>query len=115
MKLTNKQRAAICRIITDVAVDKRGDISIMEARHFQALKEKAYLTDEDFIAARMMSVLSCLAILKDAHFKEKMMLGLTICDIYSETPVIEFNHRVAFEILMNAIDWPISFAEMSSL
>lgn len=113
MKLTDTQRAAICRVLLDVAKDRRGYVSIREAHHFETLKEKSHLTDDDFTKAREMTVLGCLAILKEVHFKEKMMLGLTVCDIYSEASTVQFNHRVAFEILMNAIDWPISFTEMS--
>lgn len=115
MKLTDTQRVAICRILLDVAGDMRNYVSISEARHFQALKDKAHLTDEDFEKAYHVTVLCCLAILREIHFKEKMLLGLTVCDIYSESPTIPLTHRMAFEILMNAIDWPISFAEMSTL
>lgn len=86
-----------------------------DSRHYQILKETAGLTAADKEAAAHVTVLSSLAILKEVHYKVKMMLGMTVCEFYSEDVVVPLRNRRAFEILMAAIDWPISFAEIHSL
>ncbi len=70
---------------------------------------KILLTEQDFEKARDTSVLESLVVLKGAHYNIKMMLALTVCDLYSEYMVIPLNYRLVFETLMSAIDWPISF------
>lgn len=86
-----------------------------DSRHYQILKTEAGLTEADKEAAVHATVLSSLAILKEVHYKVKMMLGMTVCEFYSEDVAVPLNHRRAFEILMAAIDWPISFAEIHAL
>lgn len=86
-----------------------------ECRHYRSLKEKSGLADTDFEQVHKVSVLSSMVVLKGLHYNIKMLLALTICDIYSEHIVVPLNSRIAFETLMNAIDWPISFSEIVTL
>ena len=69
-------------------------------------------SEQDFEKAQDTSVLESLVILKKTHYNIKMLLALIVCDLYSEYMVIPLNYRMAFETLMNAIDWPISFSEV---
>lgn len=70
--------------------------------------------EQDLDKARQTSVLESLVILKGVHYNTKMMLALTVCELYSEYMVIPLNYCFAFETLMSAIDWPISFSEVLS-
>lgn len=115
MKLKETERIAICRILLDVADELGSCISMAERRHYCSLKKKAGLTDTDFEEVRQVSVLSSLVVLKGLHYNIKMLLALTICDIYNEHTVVSLNNRIAFETLMNAIDWPISYSEILSI
>lgn len=115
MTLTKEQRVAIYRILTDVLTEMEGRVGMEDSRHYQILKETVGLTAADKEAAARVTVLSSLVILKEVHYKVKMMLGMTVCEFYSEDVVVPLNNRRAFEILMAAIDWPISFAEIHSL
>lgn len=115
MTLTKEQRVAIYRILTDILVEMGGGVGMEDSRHYQILKTEAGLTEADKEAAVHATVLSSLAILKEVHYKVKMMLGMTVCEFYSEDVAVPLNHRRAFEILMAAIDWPISFAEIHAL
>lgn len=115
MKLKETERIAIYRVLQDMAEDTGNSISIAECHHYHLLKEKAGLTVADFDAAGNVSVLSSLVILKGMHYKMKMLLALTVCDLYSEYDVIPLNCRIAFDTLMSAIDWSISFSEVLAM
>ena len=116
MKPKENERIAVCRVLLDIKNSVGACcISFSECRHYQQLKDKVGLTDRDFDSARKESVLSSLIALKGMHYNVKMMLALTVCDLYSEDVVIPLNHRLVFETLMQAIDWPISFSEMLTL
>lgn len=84
-------------------------------RHYRILEETAGLTDADREAARTATVLSSLAILKEVHYSVKMMIGMTARELYAESVAVPLTHRRAFEVLMTAIDWPISFDEIHAL
>lgn len=109
------ERIAICRVLLDVLEDMNELISVTDCRHYPSLKDKTGVTDEDFDTARDFSVLSSLVILKGMHYNQKMLLALTVCDLYSELIAIPLSHRMAFDTLMHAIEWPISFSEMLTL
>lgn len=115
MKLTESQKVAICRVLLDVSEEMQGKVLLKDARHYAQLCEKAYITEDDFMQARGVSVLSSLVVLKEMPYNLKMLLGLTVCGLYSEDITIPVEHRMACETLMSAIDWPISFSEISSL
>lgn len=115
MTLTNEQRIAICCVLTDVVSDMKGAILLEDSRHFHTLKEAVKLTDVDFEQAVSRGVLTSLSILKEIHYKVKMMIGMTVCELYSENVVVPLHHKRAFEILMVSIDWPISFTEICSI
>ncbi|WP_103982574.1 hypothetical protein [Parabacteroides chinchillae] len=115
MKLTNEQRMAICRILLDVVNEVGEDVSLIRSRHYPALQEKAQLTDGDFYAASQVTVLASITLVKDIHYKLKMLMGLTVFELYSQCKQVTLQQRVTFGILMNAIDWPISFSEISTL
>ena len=53
--------------------------------------------------------------LKGMHYNKKMLLALTVCDLYSGHTPVSLNLRIAFETLMNAIEWPISFSEILTI
>ena len=97
MKLTERQRIAIFRIL----IDMTGDIDYLKLPHFQSLKEKAGLTDKDLQLAKdeNLSVLSSLVILKEVHYTVKMLLGLTVSDLYLEKTIVELQDRIAFETM----------------
>lgn len=44
-----------------------------------------------------------------------MLLALTVCDLFSGQTPVPLNLRIAFETLMNAIEWPISFSEILAI
>lgn len=115
MKLKEAERIAICRVLQDIAEEKGASISITECHHYHLLKERAYLVAKDFETARTVSVLSSLVILKGMHYNVKMLLALTVCDLYSEHEIIPLDCRIAFETLMSAIDWSISFSEVLAM
>lgn len=115
MNSVKNERIAICCILLDVMSDVKEVLSLADSRHYPALQDKTGLTDEDFKEARSCSVLSALVVLKSMHYNKKMLLALTVCDIYSECEAITLNHRIAFEVLMNAIEWPISFSEILTI
>lgn len=112
MNPKEKERIAVCRILLDVADDMGGCASLPDCRHYLQLKDKIGLTERDFELARKESVLTSLVALKEVHYNTKMLLALTVCDLYSEYMVVPIYLRLTFETLMHAIDWPISFSEM---
>ncbi|WP_252275791.1 hypothetical protein [Parabacteroides merdae] len=79
------------------------------------MRDKTDITDSDFEGARSVSVLSSLVTLKGMHYNKKMLLALTVCDLYSGHTPVSLNLRIAFETLMNAIEWPISFSEILTI
>lgn len=107
-----KERIAVCRILLDIAESIDGGTPIFECPHFKQLKNKLSLTEQHFETARKESVLISLVVLKSAHYNTKMMLAMTVCDLYSEYMLVPLDYRIAFETLMNAIEWPISFSEI---
>ena len=115
METKESERIAICSILLDIAEEIKPGISITDCRHYLSLKEKAGLSEQDFEKAGSTSVLSSLVVLKSMHYNKKMLMALTVCDLYSESTFVTLNHRVAFETLMNAIDWPISFSEILAI
>lgn len=115
MNSRETERIAICCVLLDVMGDMEAKISLEDCRHYSSLKEKAGFTDRDLEAAHTVSVLSSLVVLKGMHYNLKMLLALTICDAYSACITISLTHRIAFETLMNAIDWPISFSEILTI
>lgn len=112
MNPKERERIAVCRVLLDIEEGTDGYTTASDCPHFQQLQHKLLLTEQDFEKARNTSVLESLVILKKTHYSIKMLLALTVCDLYSEYMVIPLNYRMAFETLMNAIDWPISFSEM---
>lgn len=112
MNPKEKERIAVCCVLLDIAESIGGSVAISDCPHYKQLKEKVSLTEQDFEMACNVSVLTSLAILKNVHYSTKMLLALAVCDLYSEYMVVPFDYRVAFETLMNAIDWPISFSEV---
>lgn len=116
MTLTKEQKVAVCRILTDVALEMKTEAALLDDfRHYRILKESVGLTDMDMEAAREATVLSSLAALKEVHYKVKMMVGMAVGELYAENVVVPLIHRRAFEVLMTAIEWPISFDEIHSL
>lgn len=115
MILTKEQKIAVCRILTDVASEMKTEAMLDVFRHYRILKESIGLTEADMEAARQATVLSSLAALKEVHYKVKMMVGMTVGEMYAESITVPLNHRRAFEVLMTAIEWPISFDEIHSL
>lgn len=115
MESVEVERIAICRVLLDILGEIKEDVSISDCRHYNSLKEKIGLTDEDFETCRTASVLFSLVVLKEMHYNKKMLLALTVCDLYSDYVSIPLNKRIAFETLMNAIDWPISFSEILTI
>lgn len=112
MNPQEKERIAVCCVLLDIAESIGESVSISDCPHYKQLKDKILLTEQDFEMARKESVLSSLGVLKKVHYNTKMMLAMAVCDLYSEYMVVPFDYRVAFETLMNAIDWPISFSEI---
>lgn len=112
MNPKERERIAVCRVLLDIAEGTDGYASVSDYPHYQQLQNKILLTEQDFEKARDTSVLESLVVLKGAHYNIKMMLALTVCDLYSEYMVIPLNYRLVFETLMSAIDWPISFSEV---
>lgn len=112
MNPKENERIAVCRILLDVADEMGGSALLSDCRHYLQLKDKIGLTEQHFELARKESVLSSLVALKGVHYNTKMLLALTVCDLYSEYMVVPINLRLTFETLMQAIDWPISFSEM---
>ena len=112
MNPKERERIAVCRVLLDIAEGTDGYASVSDCPHYQQLQNKILLTEQDFEKARDTSVLESLVVLKGAHYNTKMMLALTVCDLYSEYMVIPLNYRLVFETLMSAIDWPISFSEV---
>ena len=112
MNPQEKERIAVCCVLLDIAEGTDGYASVSDCPHYQQLQNKILLTEQDFEKARDTSVLESLVVLKGAHYNIKMMLALTVCDLYSEYMVIPLNYRLVFETLMSAIDWPISFSEV---
>ncbi|WP_455641034.1 hypothetical protein [Parabacteroides sp.] len=112
MNPKEKERIAVCCVLLDITKSLKGCIELSGCPHYQQLKNKLLLTDTDMEAAHKESVLLSLAALKHAHYNTKMLLAMTICDLYVDSTTISLNHRIAFEVLMNAIDWPISLTEV---
>lgn len=115
MTITHEQKAAIGRILIDVVAEVGAEARLSDCRHYQRLKKEIGLEQDDFDAASALTVLTSLAIVKELHYTVKMQLGLAIGELYSENVIIPLRHKIAFEILMKAIDWPISLAEISRL
>ena len=115
METKENERVAICSILLDIMEGIKLEITIVDCRHYSSLKEKVGLCESDFEKAGSASVLSSLVILKSMHYNKKMLMALTVCDLYSECTHVSLSHRIAFETLMNAIDWPISFSEILAI
>ena len=97
MNPNERERIAVCRVLLDIEEGMDGYTTAADCPHFQQLQNKLLLTEQDF---------------EKTHYNIKMLLALIVCDLYSEYMVIPLNYRMAFETLMNAIDWPISFSEV---
>lgn len=115
MLISDQQKAAISRILIDIVTEVGAEARLGDCRHYRRLKEEVGLKSSDFEAAAALTVLTSLALLKETHYTVKMKLGLTAGELYSENAVIPLRHKMAFEILMKAIDWPISLDEISRL
>lgn len=115
MSSGESEKIAICCVLLDVAGAMGMKVDIKDCRHFQALREKTNIADSDIEAARSVSVISSLVVLKGMHYNKKMMLALAVCDLYSNYTHVPLDLRVAFETLMNAIEWPISFSEILTI
>ena len=50
---------------------------------------------------------------KELHYKVKMMIGLVAHDLYSRESSVSYQQRLSFDVLMSAIDWPVSFKEIT--
>ena len=116
MEVIKKQRLAVCRILLDVVEDACGvrdpDL-IMQARHYPALQREMCFTDRDWEEAKDLSVLACLTLSKELHYKLKMLIGLIAHDLYARNSSVSYQRRLSFDVLMNAIDWPVSFKEIT--
>lgn len=115
MQITDEQKAAVSRILIDVMAEMGTEARLEDCRHYRRLKEEIGLKRADFEAAASLTVLTSLALVKETHYTLKMKLGLTVGELYSESLIIPLRHKMAFEILMKAIDWPISLDEISHL
>ena len=86
--LIKKRGTAICCVLLDIVEAMGTSADIKGCRHYQSLRDKTDITDSDFEGARSVSVLSSLVTLKGMHYNKKMLLALTVCDLYSgHTPV----------------------------
>lgn len=84
MEVIKKQRLAVCRILLDVvegACEVRDPDLIMRTRHYPALQREMCFADRDWEEARDLSVLACLVLSKELHYKVKMMIGLVAHDL----------------------------------
>lgn len=115
MSSEESERIAICCVLLDIVEAMGTSADIKGCRHYQSLRDKTDITDSDFEGARSVSVLSSLVTLKGMHYNKKMLLALTVCDLYSGHTPVSLNLRIAFETLMNAIEWPISFSEILTI
>lgn len=115
MTLTKEQRVAICCIVADIASEMGVEAMLDDFRHYRILQEAVGLTDTDKEAARGATVLSSLAVLKEVHYRVKMMIGMIAAELYAENVAVPLIHRRAFEVLMTAIEWPVSFDEIHAL
>ena len=115
MSSEESERIAICCVLLDIVEAMGTSADIKSCRHYQSLRDKTDITDSDFERARSVSVLSSLVTLKGMHYNKKMLLALTVCDLYSAHAHVSLNLRIAFETLMNAIEWPISFSEILTI
>ncbi|WP_293669131.1 hypothetical protein [uncultured Parabacteroides sp.] len=115
MNSEESERIAICSVLLDVMKAIGAEDDIETCRHYQSLKGKMNIADSDFEQARSASVLSSLVVLKSMHYNKKMLLALTVSDLYSGFTRVPLNLRIAFETLMNAIEWPISFSEILTI
>ena len=113
MEVIKKQRLAVCRILLDGACEVRDPDLIMRARHYPALQREMCFADRDWEEARDLSVLACLVLSKELHYKVKMMIGLVAHDLYSRESSVSYQQRLSFDVLMSAIDWPVSFKEIT--
>ncbi len=108
---------AVCRILLDVvegACEVRDPDLIMRTRHYPALsKGDVFCGSGNWEEARDLSVLACLVLSKELHYKVKMMIGLVAHDLYSRESSVSYQQRLSFDVLMSAIDWPVSFKEIT--
>ena len=94
MEVIKKQRLAVCRILLDVvegACEVRDPDLIMRTRHYPALQREMCFADRDWEEARDLSVLACLVLSKELHYKVKMMIGFVfkgVLGLLSATPVL---------------------------
>ena len=100
MEVIKKQRLAVCRILLDVV---EGACEVRDPD----------FADRDWEEARDLSVLACLVLSKELHYKVKMMIGLVAHDLYSRESSVSYQQRLSFDVLMSAIDWPVSFKEIT--
>ena len=115
MSSEESERIAICCVLLDIVEAMGTSADIKGCRHYQSLRDKTDITDSDFEGARSVSVLSSLVTLKGMHYNKKMLLALTVCDLFSGQTPVPLNLRIAFETLMNAVEWPISFSEILAI
>ena len=115
MNSGESEKIAICCVLLDIVEAMGTSADIESCRHYQSLRGKMNITDSDFERARSVSVLSNLVTLKEMHYNKKMLLALTVCDLYSGYTPVSFNLKITFETLMNAIEWPISFSEILTI
>ena len=103
MSSEESERIAICCVLLD----------IVEAMGTSADIKEMCFADRDWEEARDLSVLACLVLSKELHYKVKMMIGLVAHDLYSRESSVSYQQRLSFDVLMSAIDWPVSFKEIT--
>ena len=108
MSSEESERIAICCVLLDIVEAMGTSADIKGCRHYQSLRDKTDITDSDFEGARSVSVLSSLVTLKGMHYNKKMLLALTVCDLYSGHTPVSLNLKIAFETL-------ISFSEILTI
>ncbi|MEG1543731.1 MAG: hypothetical protein RR382_04290 [Tannerellaceae bacterium] len=115
MILTDKQRIAICCVLLDIAKSCHCTASLSNSPRFDTLRELTEIAPADFAAATQVSVIASLAVLKEIHYKLKMVLGLLVCEYISNSSITAVESHITFDVLMSAIDWKISFSEMMAI
>ena len=86
MEVIKKQRLAVCRILLDVvegACEVRDPDLIMRTRHYPAPSKGDVFCGSGLGRSGDLSVLACLVLSKELHYKVKMMIGLVAHDLYS--------------------------------
>ena len=106
LNLTNLEKKAVAKVLLDI-VNADGRITVGETRYFQQLQNLLGITNSEIEEAKYMSVLGCLAILRDMLPVEKAALAIMMLEMINADGEIDDKEMKVFIVVCAGADIPL--------